>query len=79
MTTFHRCKGAIPPKPLPTKMNDHNLGGPFKGFSECHLDDDALLIYKPAPKGAIKLYRVCTHDDLKGTKAKILAKRLKQE
>ena len=79
MTTFDRCKRAIPPQPLPAKMKDHNLGGPLKGFSECHLDDDVLLIYKPAPKGAIKLFRVCTHDDLKGPKARILAKQLKQE
>jgi addiction module RelE/StbE family toxin len=79
MTTFDRCKRAIPPEPLPAKMNDHKLDGPFKGFNECHLDDDALLIYKPAPKGAIKLFRVCTHDDLKGPKAKVLVRQLKQE
>jgi len=79
MATFDRCKRAIPPEPLPAKMKDHNLKGPLKGFSECHLDDDALLIYKPAPKGAIKLFRVCTHDDLDGPKAKVLAKVLKSE
>ncbi len=45
---------------------------------ECHLDDDVLLIYKPMPGGAIKLLRVCTHADLKGPKAKVLAKQLKQ-
>jgi mRNA interferase YafQ len=79
MTEFDRCKRAVPPKALPGKMNDHNLTGPLKGFSECHLDDDVLLIYKPAAKGAIKLFRVCTHADIKGTKQKILAKQLKKE
>jgi addiction module RelE/StbE family toxin len=79
MTTFDRCKRSIPPDPLPGKMKDHNLSGPLKGFCECHLDDDVLLIYKPAPKGAIKLFRVCTHADLRGPKAKALANQLKQE
>jgi hypothetical protein len=75
---FDRCKRAIPPQPLPGKMNDHKLGGPLKDFMECHLDDDVLLIYKPLPGGSIKLLRVCTHADLKGPKAKVLAKQLKQ-
>src|SRR5258708_28587309 len=75
MTVFDRHKRAIPPEPLPAKMKDHKLDGPLKGFMECHFDDDVLLIYKPMPKGAIKLLRMCTHADLKGPKAKILAKR----
>jgi addiction module RelE/StbE family toxin len=78
MTTFDRCKRVVPPEPLPAKMNDHKLDGPLKGFMECHLDDDVLLIYKPMPAGVIKLLRVCTHADLKGPKAKVLAKQLKQ-
>ncbi|SRR5216683_2779048 len=79
MTTFDRCKRSIPPEPLPPGMKDHKLDGPFKGYMECHLDDDVLLIYKPLPGGIIKLLRVCTHDDLKGTKAKVLSKQLKKE
>jgi len=79
MTTFDRCKRAIPPEPLPAKMHDHKLDGPFKGYMECHLDGDVLLIYKPMPNGAVKLFRVCEHADLKGPKAKALAKQLKQE
>lgn len=78
MTVFNRHKRATPPEPLPAKMKDHKLDGPLKGFMECHLEDDVLLIYKPMPKGAIKLLRICTHADLKGPKAKTLAKLLKQ-
>jgi addiction module RelE/StbE family toxin len=78
MTAFDRHKRANPPEPLPAKMNDHKLDGPLKGFMECHLDDDVLLIYKPMPKGVIKLLRICAHADLKGPKAKVLAKLLKQ-
>jgi addiction module RelE/StbE family toxin len=79
MTTFDRCKRAIPPDPLPAKMNDHKLDGPFKGFMECHFDDDVLLIYKPVGGGTIKLLRMCKHADLRGPKAKVLAKQLKKE
>jgi mRNA interferase YafQ len=79
MTTFDRCKRAIPPEPLPGRMRDHKLDGPFRGFMECHLDGDVLLIYKPMANGAIKLLRVCQHADIKGPKAKALAKQLNQE
>jgi mRNA interferase YafQ len=78
MTTFDRCKRAVPPEPLPGKMKDHKLDGPFRGFMECHLDSDVLLLYKPMPNGAIKLFRVCEHADLIGPKAKAMAKQLKQ-
>ncbi len=79
MTAFNRHKRATPPEPLPAKMNDHKLDGPLRGYMECHLDGDVLLIYKPMPKGAIKLLRICTHADLRGPKAKVLAKLLKQQ
>jgi addiction module RelE/StbE family toxin len=79
MTVFNRLKRAIPPEPLPAKMHDHKLDGPLKGFMECHLDDDVLLIYKPLGRGAIKLLRICTHSDLRGPKAKVLAKLLKKD
>jgi addiction module RelE/StbE family toxin len=78
MRVFNRHKRATPPEPLPAKMSDHKLDGPLRGFMECHLDDDILLIYKTMPKGAIKLFRVCTHADLKGPKAKALTKLLKK-
>jgi mRNA-degrading endonuclease YafQ of YafQ-DinJ toxin-antitoxin module len=60
-------------------MKDHKLDGPLKGYMECHLDGDVLLIYKPIARGAVKLFRICTHADLRGPKAKILAKQLKIE
>lgn len=79
MTTFDRCKRANVPEPLPAKMNDHKLDGPFRQYMECHLDDDVLLIYKPLRQGVCKLLRVCNHSDLKGPKGKALAKQLDQE
>jgi addiction module RelE/StbE family toxin len=76
MTEFDRCKRANPPKQLPGKMQDHKLDGPLKGYMDCHLADDVILIYKPAANGAIKLFLLCEHADLKGPKAKVLRKRL---
>ena len=52
-------------KPLPEKCHDHLLTGNYKGFRECHINPDWLLIYKK--KEAIKvvsLYRTGTHSDL---------------
>jgi addiction module RelE/StbE family toxin len=77
MTTFDRCKRAVPPEQLPGKMADHKLDGHLNGYMDCHLDDDVVLIYKPLPNGVIKLLRVCDHSDLKGKKAKVLAKLIK--
>ena len=67
MTEFNRCKRSNPPKRLPGRMQDHKLDGPLKGFMDCHLADDVILIYKPIGKGAIKLFVLCEHADLKGS------------
>ena len=32
-------------KTLPPKYNDHYLNGKYKGFKECHIQPDWLLIY----------------------------------
>ena len=31
---------------LPAKNRDHSLSGNYKGFRECHISPDWLLIYK---------------------------------
>lgn len=79
MTTFDRCKRAVPPEPLPAKMKDHKLKGPLKAYRECHLANDVLLIYQPLPDGTISLLTVCKHEDLEGPKAKSLVERIKQK
>ena len=33
-------------EPLPLKYRDHALVGNYKGFRECHIELDWLLIYK---------------------------------
>lgn len=49
--------------PLPEKFRDHALTGDWRGFRECHLQPDWLLIYK-AEAGTLILYRTGTHSDL---------------
>lgn len=52
-------------KILSLKYRDHLLTGNYKGFRECHINPDWLLIYKK--KEAIKvvsLYRTGSHSDL---------------
>ena len=51
--------------PLPEKYKDHILTGNYKGFRECHINPDWLLIYKKKETiMVISLYRIGTHSDL---------------
>jgi mRNA interferase YafQ len=50
---------------LPAKYRDHSLMGNYKGFRECHINPDWLLIYKIKETiQVISLYRTGTHSDL---------------
>jgi mRNA interferase YafQ len=48
---------------LPTSLRDHALTGNWKGWRDCHIEPDWLLIYKMSPK-EIVLGRTGTHSDL---------------
>ena len=51
---------------LDDKYRDHTLIGNWKGYRECHLEPDWLLIYK-VEDGAVKLLRLArlgSHSDL---------------
>ena len=52
-------------KPLAPKYRDHALTGNYKGFRECHIQPDWLLIYK-IDRGNLILTaaRTGTHADL---------------
>ncbi|GHU80034.1 addiction module toxin, RelE/StbE family [Clostridia bacterium] len=54
-------------KPLPAKYKDHALIGNWKGYRDCHIEPDWLLIYK-VDKTALVLVlaRTGTHSDLLG-------------
>lgn len=50
---------------LPQKYRDHELKGEFKGYRECHIQPDWLLIYKIEDnKLILTLARTGTHSDL---------------
>jgi mRNA interferase YafQ len=52
-------------KPLPSKYQDHNLSGNWKGFRECHVQPDALLIYLASVSDNIlTLVRFGSHAEL---------------
>lgn len=52
-------------EPLQKKHHDHDLTGDYKGFRECHIKPDWLLIYA-IDKGKLILTasRTGTHSDL---------------
>lgn len=50
---------------LPTINRDHNLSNNYKGFRECHIEPDWLLIYaKTESELILTLARTGTHSDL---------------
>lgn len=51
------------PEPLEIKNLDHDLKGNYKGFRECHISPDWLLIYRYNGE-YLELSRTGTHSDL---------------
>lgn len=51
--------------PLPSLYKDHELTGAWKGFRECHIKPDWLLIYQIVKERLIlSLSRTGSHSDL---------------
>lgn len=48
---------------LPASYRDHFLTGNYKGFRECHIEPDWLLIYRMT-EAALILVRTGSHSDL---------------
>ena len=52
-------------QPLDDKCRDHNLTGNYRGFRECHIEPDWLLIYRIENDDLeLFLLRTGTHSDL---------------
>ena len=52
-------------KTLASKYHDHALTGDYRGFRECHIEPDWLLIYRvDADVLELFLFRTGTHADL---------------
>lgn len=54
-------------EPLPEKHRNHLLHGDYKGYWECHITPDWLLLYeKDVEIKILSLYRTGTHADIFG-------------
>ena len=54
-------------EPLAESYRDHSLGGNWKGFRECHVRPDLLLVYRKPPGAAVlQLVRLGSHSELFG-------------
>jgi mRNA interferase YafQ len=49
---------------LPIEYKPHNLIGDYKGYMECHVESDLLLIWLDANENIIKLIRLGSHPEL---------------
>jgi mRNA interferase YafQ len=51
--------------PLPPKYNDHSLKGNYKGYRDCHIEPDWLLIYKIENEiSLVTLQRTGSHSEI---------------
>lgn len=50
-------------RPLPASLRDHALQGKWKGYRECHLSPDWLLIYKKGVRD-LAFVRIGSHSEL---------------
>lgn len=50
-------------RPLPVGYRDHALSGKWKGYRECHLQPDLLLIYQRSAS-VLLLVRLGSHSEL---------------
>ena len=50
---------------LPERLFDHALSGEWKGFRDCHIKPDLVLIYEK-PKGLLRLVRLGSHSEVFG-------------
>ncbi len=50
--------------PVPEEQRPHALTGNYRGYMECHVENDTLLIWWDKEKGIIKLIRFGSHSEL---------------
>ncbi len=51
---------------LEPRLRDHELGGSWAGYRECHVRPDLLLIYKKPNPETLRLARLGSHSELFG-------------
>ncbi len=52
--------------PIPPEYNPHMLIGDYKGYMECHIEGDFLLIWFDPSTDQIDLVRLGSHSELFG-------------
>jgi mRNA interferase YafQ len=52
--------------PLEPRHRDHELAGDWKGFRDCHVKPDLVLIYKRVGKDVLRLARLGSDSELFG-------------
>ena len=50
--------------PVPEENRPHLLTGNYKGYMECHVENDTLLIWWDKDTDIVKLVRFGTHSEL---------------
>lgn len=50
--------------PIPEENRPHVLTGDYRGYMECHVESDTLLIWWDKEEGIIKLVRFGAHSEL---------------
>jgi mRNA interferase YafQ len=64
MAKLHAIVGALRTRQsLPRSNRDHALTGNWKGFRDCHIEPDWVLIYARSPE-RLKLVRTGSHSEL---------------
>ena len=51
-------------QPLPNRYVDHALKGNLRGYRECHIKPDLILIYRLFEDGTLQLARIGSHSQL---------------
>ncbi len=51
-------------QPLDARHRDHNLGGDWSGYRECHVKPNLLLIYRKSGSDLLRLARFGSHSEL---------------
>jgi mRNA interferase YafQ len=51
-------------EPIPPHYRDHALIGDWKGFRDCHIHPDLVLIYRNPTPGLLELARLGSHSEL---------------
>ncbi|MDY4409222.1 MAG: type II toxin-antitoxin system YafQ family toxin [Prevotella sp.] len=50
--------------PIPAQYRPHMLKGAYKGYMECHIESDLLLIWFDPNTDIIELVRIGSHSEL---------------